>query len=136
MDDDFNTPQAIATLFDLARDINRAEEEGRDAAGARQTLKELGGALGLTFKAREAAPLDIEPLKKLATAIIEKAEASGINASDVPEDADAIMALLISTRKELRKAKQFQLADEIRNGLTGIGITLEDTPQGTVWKRK
>jgi cysteinyl-tRNA synthetase len=46
------------------------------------------------------------------------------------------MALLINIRKDLRKAKQFQLADEIRNGLTAIGITLEDTPQGTTWKKK
>jgi cysteinyl-tRNA synthetase len=136
MDDDFNTPQGIATLFDLARDINRAEEEGKDVTSARQTLRKLGGVLGLTFKAREAAPVDIEPLKKLAVSIIEKAKAAGVTESAVPDDAEATMALLINTRKDLRKAKQFQLADEIRNGLAGIGISLEDTPQGTTWKQK
>jgi cysteinyl-tRNA synthetase len=46
------------------------------------------------------------------------------------------MAFLISIRKDLRKVKQFQLADEIRNRLNEIGITLEDTAAGTVWKRK
>jgi cysteinyl-tRNA synthetase len=44
--------------------------------------------------------------------------------------------LLIATRKRLREAKQFQLADEIRNKLTEMGVALEDTPQGTMWKRK
>ncbi len=136
MDDDFNTPQAIAALFDLARDINRAEEEGMDAAKARETLKELGGVLGLTFKEKEAAPLDIEPLKKLAASVSEKAKAVGISAGAITDDVDAIMASLISVRKELRKAKQFQLADEIRKALDEIGISLEDTAQGTVWKRK
>jgi cysteinyl-tRNA synthetase len=136
MDDDFNTPQAIAALFDLARDINRAEEAGKVAGQARRTLRELGGVLGLTFKARAAAPLDVEPLQKLAADIAVKARAAGVTADSVPEVPDAIMALLISIRKDLRKAKQFQLADEIRSGLTAIGITLEDTPQGTIWKKK
>jgi cysteinyl-tRNA synthetase len=139
MDDDFNTPQAIAALFDLARDINRAEENGKIAGQARCTLRELGGVLGLTFKLREASPLDVEPLRKLASSIYKKVKAAnvaGVAVAVVPADADAIMTSLISARKELRKAKQFQLADEIRDGLTGIGITLEDTPQGTTWKRK
>jgi len=136
MDDDFNTPQAIAALFDLARDINRAEEDGKAAGQARRTLIELGGVLGLTFKTRETAPLDLEPLQKLAVDISGKAKAAGIPVGAVSEDADGIMALLISVRKDLRKVKQFQLADEIRNGLTAIGITLEDTPQGTTWKKK
>jgi cysteinyl-tRNA synthetase len=136
MDDDFNTPQAIAALFDLARDINRAEEEGKATGAALETLRKLGGALGMTFKARDAAPLDTEPLQKLAETIMEKAKAAGLPAAAVPSDADGIMALLINARKDLRKAKQFQLADEIRNGLTAIGIMLEDTPQGTNWKRK
>jgi len=139
MDDDFNTPQAIAALFDLARDINRAEEDGKIAGQARRTLRELGGVLGLTFKAREDTPLDVAPLQKLAASILEKiktANIAGITAGDVPDDANAVMALLISVRKELRQAKQFQLADELRNGLTALGIILEDTPQGTTWKRK
>ncbi len=108
MDDDFNTPQAIATLFDLARDINKVEETGTDVAKARQTLRELGGVLGLTFKESE--------------------EQAG--------DAAPFIELLISTRNNLRKAKHFQLADEIRNKLLELEITLEDTATGTVWKRK
>jgi cysteinyl-tRNA synthetase len=139
MDDDFNTAQAVATLFDLARDINRADEAGVDARQARETLKELGGVLGLTLKAPEEAPLEVVTLKELIQSIYEKIKETNltdITAGEVPDDAVAIMSLLISVRKELRKAKQFRLADEIRNRLNEIGIVLEDTPQGTVWKRK
>jgi cysteinyl-tRNA synthetase len=136
MEDDFNTSRAVATLFDLARDINRAEETGMNVGKARETLRELGGVLGLTFKAPEEKALGVAPLKKLAADITEKAKAAGMPAGNIPDDADGIMAFLISTRKDLRKARQFQLADEIRNRLAENGVTLEDTPAGTVWKRK
>ncbi|MGD1119986.1 MAG: cysteine--tRNA ligase [Dehalococcoidales bacterium] len=136
MDDDFNTPQAIAVLFDLARDINRAEETGMNAAKAREALKELGGVLGLNFKAKKESPLDVAPLQKLALSFKEKLGGAGLKMDDLPEDADGIMAVLIAARKDLRKAKQFQLADELRNSLAGLGITLEDTPAGTIWKRR
>jgi len=79
-----------------------------NAGKGRQMLRELGGVLGLTFKAPE--------------------EKTG--------DAAPFIDLLLSTRNNLRKAKQFQLADEIRNRLVELGIVLEDTAQGTVWKRK
>ena len=108
MDDDFNTAQALAVLFDLARDINRADEAGFDATGAREKLKELGRIIGLTFALPEKPSLDAEPF----------------------------IEALISTRNQLREAKQWQLADEIRAKLAELGIALEDTPKGTVWKRK
>jgi cysteinyl-tRNA synthetase len=108
MDDDFSTPQAIALLFDLAREINRGNDEGKDTSEAQTTLRELAGVLGLTLKEGEQSV----------------------------GDAGRFIDLLISTRKKLREAKQFQLADEIRNKLVELGIALEDTPQGTVWKRK
>ncbi len=105
MDDDFNSAQAIAVLFDLAREINRAHSEGFSLAQAQQTLVELAGVLGLTLKEREVHP-----------------------------DAAPFIELLISMRNELRKEKQWQLADKIRISLKEIGVALEDTPQGTVWK--
>ena len=108
MDDDFNTPQALAILFDLAREINHASEKGADTADARHTLKELAGVLGLTLQAM-AKPFT---------------------------DAAPFIELLIKTRKQLRDIKQFKLADEIRNTLLETGVILEDTAQGTVWKRK
>ncbi|MBI2849610.1 MAG: cysteine--tRNA ligase [Chloroflexi bacterium] len=108
MDDDFGTAQALATLFDLARDINRLNDEGCDVTQPKLTLTELTGVLGLTLKPREEPPLESAPF----------------------------IELLVSTRQELRKAKQFQLADGIRNKLTELGIGIEDTPSGTVWKAK
>jgi cysteinyl-tRNA synthetase len=133
MDDDFNTAQAIAVLFDLAREVNRAEEAGKDASAARDALRELGGVLGLNFQEPAGPPLDAGPLKELAQTILEKAKGP---AETLTDDAGAIIERLIDIRRDLRKSKQFQLADEIRNRLGGLGIALEDTPRGTVWKRK
>ncbi len=108
MDDDFNTASAIALLFDLAREINKADDAGLDATAMRAILKELGGVLGLTFVADETGTADAAPF----------------------------IDLLIQVRAELRKAKQFQLADTVRDRLTSLNIILEDTPQGTIWKKK
>jgi cysteinyl-tRNA synthetase len=134
MDDDFNTAQAIAILFDLAREINRDEEAGKDASPARDTLRGLGGVLGLNFREPAGPALDPAPFKELALSVIGRTK-EGTGAA-LPDDAGVIVDRLIDIRRDLRKAKQFQLADEIRNGLGGLGIALEDTPQGTVWKRK
>jgi cysteinyl-tRNA synthetase len=108
MDDDFNTPQAISAVFDLARDINRERDAGHDITAAKATFSELAGILGLTLKSPESQLTDAAPF----------------------------IELLIATRKGLRQAKQFQLADEIRNKLGELGVTLEDTPQGTTWKKR
>jgi len=110
MDDDFNTAQAIAALFDLAREINRADEAGHNAQKARETLKELGGLLGLTFESPEEAPLEAELQEQINK--------------------------LIGERTAARREKNWQLADEIRNKLDKLGIALEDKQEGTVWKRK
>jgi cysteinyl-tRNA synthetase len=108
MDDDFNTAQAIAVLFDLARELNRAREAGQCAPLARDLLLELGGVMGLTFAGpKEAAFTDAGPF----------------------------IEMLVNLRQELRKAKQYQLADSVRQKLEEVGIALEDTPKGTVWKR-
>jgi cysteinyl-tRNA synthetase len=139
MDDDFDTPQAIATLFDLARDINRAEEENMNADKARETLRELGGVLGLNFKEMEEEPLEAEPIRQLAMSIndqIAKTDIKKWMKLGEPVDAIPIIESLIATRDNLRKSKQFKLADEIRHKFLELGIVLEDTPAGTVWKRK
>lgn len=107
MDDDFNTAQAIAVLFDLTREINRAREANYNVAEAQRTLAELLGVLGFTLE---------EPTKP-------------------PLDAESFIELLVQVRDELRQAKQWQLADAIRSRLARLGIVLEDTPNGTVWKR-
>jgi cysteinyl-tRNA synthetase len=107
MDDDFNAAQAMAVLFDLARAINRAQEEKQDVSQARSTLAELAGVLGFTLE---------EPTKPVLAA-------------------EPFIELLISLRNDLRQAKQWQLADKIRDQLAASGIALEDTPKGTIWKR-
>jgi len=107
MDDDFNVAQAVAVLFDLARAINRAREEQNNIAEAQRTLTELANVLGFTLEEPAKSSLDAEPF----------------------------IELLISVRKGLREAKQWRMADEIRDRLVELGVVLEDTPKGTVWKR-
>ena len=108
MDDDLNTPQALAVLFDLARDINRDAEAGRDVAAARSTLLELGReVLGLTFEGRAAA---------------------------VDDELAARVQALVDRRSELRAAKQFAEADAVRGEIEGLGVTLTDSAGGTTWK--
>ncbi len=108
MDDDFNTAQGVAILFELARAINRLKDEGFGAEDERKMLVELANVLGLTLKEREK-------------------EISG---------AEPFIELLIAVRNELRQAKDYQLADSIRKRLEELGIILEDTPRGSIWKQK
>ena len=108
MDDDLNTPQAIAALFDLAREINRAKDGGVSVTAAQDTLRELGGILGLTFADPTAGREELA--------------------------AKPFIDLLVSTRTELRQARQFALADRIRDELAAQGVSLEDTAQGTLWR--
>ncbi|MES0278546.1 MAG: cysteine--tRNA ligase [Dehalococcoidales bacterium] len=106
MDDDFNAPRALAAVFNLARVINRQVRQGMDAGPAVSTLKELAGVLGLMLEEPPEGPLDDE---KMA---------------------------MIQRRNELRAAKKWLEADEMRARLAEAGIILEDTSSGTSWKRK
>ncbi|HWQ13159.1 MAG TPA: cysteine--tRNA ligase [Roseiflexaceae bacterium] len=111
MDDDFNTAGALAAIFELVRAINTARDAGVGGAPfaqAQATLRELTGVLGLTLEAPAARSQEAAPF----------------------------VDLLVELRAELRKARQFQLADMVRNRLAELGITLEDTPHGTRWKAK
>jgi len=129
MDDDFNTAQALAALFDLARDINRASEEGCNVSQAQATLKSLAtGVLGLTLEEREAR-LDAAPF-------IEMAKAHGADTAGHIQPASHYIELLIARRNEARKSKNWKLADNIRGGLLALGIALEDKPHTTVWRHK
>ena len=130
MDDDFNTPQALATLFDLARDINRADEAGLGAVEAQKVLLELAGILGLALKPtwKLVRPVGIPSAEEFGVPTI--IQTSGeIGSEEYIEN-------LIRQRDKYRQAKQWQLADDIRAKLVELGIALEDTPQGTVWKQK
>jgi cysteinyl-tRNA synthetase len=107
MDDDLNTPQALATLFDLARDINRDAEAGQDVTDAQALLREFGGTVfGLTFEEHQTL---------------------------VSDDNAARIDALVARRTELRAAKQFADADSVRDELAGMGVTLTDGADGTTW---
>lgn len=129
MDDDFNTAQALAALFDLARDLNRAAEESCKVSEAQAVLKDFATSiLGLTLKGKEVQ-LDAAPF-------IELAKEHSADTADQTQPASHYIELLIQKRTEARKAKKWALADSIRNGLLELGIALEDKPQGTVWHHK
>ena len=127
MDDDFNTGAATAALFDLRKTLNgfiteeKLEGEGRSNAAAQAALvrgvtlfKELANLLGVFRK----------PLEKKST--------GGSDDGFI----DSLMQLLISLRADARKAKQFEIADKVRKGLTELKVTLEDRPEGTLWRRE
>ena len=107
MDDDLNTPQAVAALFDLAREINRESAEGRGAAAAQEMLRELAGTLGLTLREPAAA---------------------------VDADFAARVDALVARRAELRAARDFAGADAVRAELAAMGVELTDSPSGTTWR--
>jgi cysteinyl-tRNA synthetase len=115
MDDDFNTPGAIAVLFELAGEINRARGTD-DARAARLAalLRELGGVLGI---------LQQDPESYLRGAGDDDAEVAWI------ED-------MIAQRVEARRSRNWAESDRIRDELAAKGILLEDGPQGTSWRRK
>jgi len=133
MDDDFNTAQALAALFELAREINRGREEGQDVTAARNTLRELVGLLGFTLQEPKKPPLESASFVALANELSKKY--AEIPAHDASMDAEKLIQILIDAREKLRKVKKWQDADVIRQRLSGLGIALEDTPKGTVWKR-
>ncbi len=150
MNDDFNTAQALAALFDLAQEINRAVNLGHEdkIVEHREIFKELAGVLGLSLPKPEMQPLEVQPfieLQKSTIARVRKAKLDklidavglALESQDVePEDVTPYINWLRDTRTLLRKEKQFQLADEIRAKLGELGIALEDTPSDTIVKHK
>jgi cysteinyl-tRNA synthetase len=114
MDDDFNTPEALAVLFDLVRELNRIREEDQTrAAGLAAELRRLGGVLGL--------------LEDDADSFLKGVVVGGLADQDIDD--------LIRQRTEARTSKNWAEADRIRDQLQDAGVALEDGPQGTTWRR-
>lgn len=115
MNDDFNTPEALAVLFDLVRDINRVRIQNSETQvylGA--LLKKLGNILGILYD---------EPQEFLQT----------VKDGDVDKEK---IESLIKERDAARKAKNWADSDKIRAELTKMGIVLEDTSEGTIWRKE
>jgi cysteinyl-tRNA synthetase len=106
MDDDFDTPAAVAVVFDLVRRANSALDAG-----------------------------ETEAASALVAAVWELTEALGIEPHDDVADLDDEISQLVIARDEARAAREFARADELRDTLRARGIVLEDTPEGTVWRR-
>jgi cysteinyl-tRNA synthetase len=113
MDDDFNTPQALGVLFDLARALNEDRERAHADPAARAAfaagvaeLRALGGALGLFTRRRavEAPPAEVEGL--------------------------------VAERTAARAARDFRRSDELRARIAALGFVVEDTPAGPRLTRK
>jgi len=115
MDDDFNTPEALAVLFDLARELNRVRDaDSRRAIKLGAELRRLGGILGLLGDDSER--------------FLKGSVSGGLS--------DAQIEALIQQRTEARKARNWDEADRIRGLLQATGVLLEDEPQGTTWRHK
>jgi cysteinyl-tRNA synthetase len=121
MDDDFDTPKALAVLFDLANAINQAGDVGKNVIEAQNTLVSLGRkALGL--KLPRIFNLSISEGIVLKTTIdIEK----------IPREINTLINRLIIERLKYRKEKKWQRADEIRNKLAELGVILKDSATKT-----
>ena len=112
LDDDFNTPIALSILFELAKAVNLQRDQDIDQANAlSQLLQKLGGYIGI--------------LQTDADSFLKR----GVDLAD--EDIDA----KIKQRDEAKANKDFALSDQIRGELTKLGIVLEDSADGTTWRR-
>ena len=117
MDDDFNTPQAIAVLFDLSREVNQRLSQGPPLSPAnvqsiQQVFDDLGGGI-LGIVQGDA----------------------GNSLSGDGELENSLLSLIVDLRNEVRAQKLWSLSDKIRDGLAQVGITLEDKKEGTAWKK-
>ncbi len=131
MNEDLNTSKALAVLFETASKANKAKDEGNkeEAAKYASVLIKLSRVLGFDF---EKTQLDENQLKEKLSEIIDEFEF--IKDKNAP--AKEIMDSIIKVRNEARAAKDWAVADSIRNSLDKINIVLKDSKEGTVFELK
>jgi cysteinyl-tRNA synthetase len=120
MDNDFNTPQALAVLFDFNKAVNSRLNNGQ--AMSYNTLK----AIDETYQTLAGDVLGLLTEESVT-------QNSGSDDSNLQ---DSLMSLLIDLRASARKNKDYATGDTIRKRLTELGVVLEDRPDGTSWKRE
>ena len=113
MNDDINTPRAIAALFDAARDIRKAVEDGA----------------GPAYRAGAAALLD-----DLLDGVLGVPTAESSASDDVTAALDGAIALILEQRHLARERRDFSTSDELRDRLEGLGVSVEDGPDGSTWR--
>jgi cysteinyl-tRNA synthetase len=117
MDDDFNTPQALAVLFDAVTRIHKLRDR---IPGHDQSREEFAAYLEFAVELRDFFSLGPEQAST---------EGGGEGLTD------ELVRLLIEVRASSREARQFGIADRVRDRLNELGVVLEDHPQGTIWKK-
>jgi cysteinyl-tRNA synthetase len=131
MSDDFNTPEAIAVLFELARDINKSRDNDPDGAAVQAAcLRQLGEILGL---------LQSDPDEYLKGHHVINVDSGELTLTGHPVTvsvSDEKIEKMIEERLEARKQKNWAEADRIRDELDALGILLEDGATGTSWRRR
>jgi cysteinyl-tRNA synthetase len=133
MDDDFNTPEALAVLFDLAREINRLKvSDEAIAASLACVLRELGEILGILQDDPDTYLKGGSMISGLGDLAAKAAETAGTGVTNYSDD---YIDELIAKRTMAKKEKNWSEADRVRDELKLAGIILEDGSQGTTWRR-
>ena len=117
MDDDFNTPEAMAVLFDLSREINKAKAEGESGAERATKLAGILLKLGQVLGILQSNPNEY------------------LQGDEQGSDESAQVEALIKARNDARSAKDWPAADAARDALNALNIVLEDGPNGTTWRK-
>jgi len=131
MDDDFNTPKAFAVIFEFVNKSNRFLESNPNGALSKyalETLLMIGDVLTLFQDEKEQDDSDLA--KKLQSLVLKHAK--GFKSTDSEE----ILKKLLERREEVRKNKDWETSDQIRNELEEIGFEIQDTDKGPVWRKK